>query len=327
MMAHLTQGQRYEIALLCKQGFNITKISEQIGKDKSVVSRELRRNSDARNGVYKAELAHKKAIKRQVEKPKHLYFTKDIRSYVEDLLAQDYSPEQIVGMATRKRVPCVSHECIYQWIWADKKAGGSLYKHLRSGGKKYRKRGACKDNRGQLLGRVSIDHRPAEVALKNRIGDLEMDLIIGQDHKGALLTINDRATGLLKMGKIESKEAVVVEAKVLELLQDWPAYLHTITTDNGKEFARHQALAEALQVSYFFAHPYHSWERGANENLNGLVRQYFPKQTSFENLDSQYVTQIQDKLNQRPRKRFGYLSPQEVFDNALKNQGTVAFVT
>lgn len=325
-MAHLTQEQRYEIAALRKQDFSITKISERIGKDKSVVSRELRRNCDGRNGLYKAALAHKKALKRLIEKPKYLHFTTSISCYVEGLLRQDYSPEQIVGTAKRHQIACVSHERIYQWIWADKKAGGSLYQHLRSKGKLYRKRGAAKDKRGQLVGRVSIEHRPSEVEQKNRIGDLEMDLIIGQDHKGALLTINDRATGLLRMAKIESKEAVVVEVKVIELLQDWPCYLHTITTDNGKEFARHQQIAEQLQIAYFFAHPYHSWERGANENLNGLVRQYFPKQTSFENLAPQYVTQIQEKLNQRPRKRLGYLSPQEVFEEALKKGGSVAFV-
>ncbi len=326
-MAHLTIGQRYEIATLRKQEFSQTKISEIIGRNKSVVSRELARNADARNGDYKPELAQKKTDKRHKVKPKKVYFTVEIKDFVVSYLMEDYSPEQIVGCAKRKKVKCVSIERIYQFIWQDKKAGGNLYTHLRTEGKAYRKRGQSKDKRGQIVGRVDIEQRPMVVEEKSRIGDLEMDLVIGKDHKGALLTINDRATGMLKMVKIDSKEACVIEEKAIEILQDWKLLLHTITTDNGKEFAHHQTIANQLEIAFFFAKPYHSWERGANENLNGLIRQYFPKKYDFDLIKPEDVINIQNKLNDRPRKRFGFQSPNEVFLQAIENNGKVAFIT
>jgi IS30 family transposase len=149
---------------------------------------------------------------------------------------------------------------------------------------------------------VDISKRPAIVDVKTRIGDLEMDLIIGKDHEGALLTINDRVTGVLKMAKIESKEAAVIEAKAVELLGDWKPFLQTITTDNGKEFSNHKAIAEKLEIAFFFARPYHSWERGANENLNGLVRQYFPKKSNLTIITEQQVNEVVDKLNNRRQR-------------------------
>jgi transposase, IS30 family len=302
-MAHLTIAQRYEIAALRKQDFSQTKISEIIGRNKSVVCRELARNADARNGFYKAELAQKKADKRQVEKPKKIYFTDEVKTFVMTWLEQDYSPEQIVGHAIRKTIKCVSVERIYQFIWQDKKDGGDHYTHLRSKGRKYRKRGQSKDKRGQIVGRVDIDQRPVIVEDKSRIGDLEMDLVIGKDHKGALLTINDRATGMLKMAKIDSKEAHLIEEKAIEILQEWKPFLQTITTDNGKEFANHKGIANTLEIAFFFAKPYHPWERGANENLNGLVRQYFPKKYDFNLIKTEDVITIQNKLNDRPQRR------------------------
>ena len=171
----------------------------------------------------------------------------------------------------------VSTERIYQFIGKDKRQGGKLYKHLRTKGKRYRKRGSLKDSRGLIMGKRGIEMRPAIVDKKERIGNLEIDLVMGKDHKGALLTINDRATGLLLMGKVESKEAHEIEAKTIELLMDWKPFIHTITSDNGKEFSSHMNIADALDIDYYFAKPYHSWQRGANENLNGLVRQYLPK--------------------------------------------------
>jgi transposase, IS30 family len=324
-MAHLTLTQRYEIDCLLRQNFSQTQIAEAIGKHKSVICREIRRNADQRNKTYKADLAQKKAEQRQEEKPKKIYFTAPVKAFVEDWLRQDYSPEQIVGTAARKGVACVSVERIYQFIWQDKKAGGAWYKHLRGGGKKYRKRGQSKDKRGQIVGRVGIEERPLIVEEKMRLGDLEMDLVIGKE--GALLTINDRASGMLKMAKIESKEAALVEAKACELLAEWKPFLQTITSDNGKEFALHQSLAQKLDIAYYFAHPYQSWERGANENLNGLIRQYFPKKSDFGELTEAEVKGVENILNQRPRKRFGYQSPNEVFSQALKNKGKVAFVT
>ena len=169
--------------------------------------------------------------------------------------------------------------------------------------------------------------RPEIVDKKERIGDLEIDLVIGKDHNGALLTINDRATGLLFMGKVDTKESIAIETKIVELLKDWKPLLHTITSDNGKEFSNHQQIAQKLEIDYFFAKPYHSWERGANENLNGLIRQYFPKKSNFENITQEQIERVINILNNRPRKRFGFKTPNEIFAQKLNENCDVAFIT
>lgn len=295
-------------------------IALAIGKDKSVISRELKRNSDGRTGEYKSDLAERKCRERHKRKRKSSKFTAPMQDRVETLLREDYSPEQVVGFLKQEGTACVSHERIYQHIWADKKRGGNLYKHLRTKGKRYRKRGAAKDKRGTICNKVSIEERPDIVEEKSRFGDLEIDTVIGKNHQGAIVTINDRATGMLKMKKIPKKEAALVKEAALELLQEWKPLIHTITSDNGKEFALHQDIAKELGIQFYFAHPYHSWERGANENLNGLIRQYIPKKTNFADISDQFIADIQDKLNNRPRKRLNFKSPNQTF---LK----VAFIT
>ena len=326
-MGHLTLEQRYKIEAYKSLGKGITEIADYLGRDKSVISREIRRNADGRSGLYKADLAQRKTDQRHRGKRKKLKLNPEVEARVLHYLEQDYSPEQIVGRAAIDGVPMVSHERIYQYIWKDKRGGGKLYKHLRTKGKKYRKRGLSKDDRGWITNRVDIDKRPRIVEDKKRVGDLEIDLVIGKDHKGALLTINDRATGLLFMGKVETKESIEIEAKTIELLQDWKPLLHTITSDNGKEFANHQQIAQELEIGYFFARPYHSWERGANENLNGLVRQYFPKKTNFESITKEQIERVVNILNNRPRKRFDFKTPNEVFAQKLNENIGVAFIT
>jgi transposase, IS30 family len=318
-MKHLTLGQRYEIGILKTKGYSQTEIGNAIGKSKSTICREFKRNSDLRNGAYKAELAHKKCNERHKIKPKNIRFTEPIKAHVNAWILLDYSPEQIVGRSKEKGLDCVSIETIYKHIWEDKKKEGTLASHLRKKGKKYAKRGALKGTRGQIPGRVDIDLRPEIVEAKERLGDVEIDLVIGKDHDGALLTVNDRASGKLKMAKIDSKEASVVQAKLIEILLEWKYFLQTITSDNGKEFANHKAIAEALSISYFFAKPYQSWQRGANENLNGLIRQYFPKKSDFKLITDEYVQEIENKLNNRPRKRYGFKTPNEVFSKKIKN--------
>jgi IS30 family transposase len=320
-MSHLTFEQRYTIEVMCKENYSQKKIAAAIGKDKSVISRELKRNCDKRNAVYNAKLAHKKCLARHKNKNKKIYFTEEIKALVKKQIEGDYSPEQVAGKSRKLGVACVSPERIYQYIWQDKKQKGNLYTHLRTQGKRYRSRGASKDKRGQIKGRIGIENRPKIVEDKTRLGDLEMDLIIGKDHQEALLTINDRAAGMLKMTKVSSKDALEIEKACVRLLEDWKGFLHTITSDNGKEFSNHQSIANQLEIEYYFARPYHSWERGANENLNGLVRQYFPKGTSFVSITEEDVKRVQDKLNDRPRKRFGYLSPNEVFNNMILYTG------
>ena len=288
-MAHITETQRYTISCMLKQGYRQNEIAFVIGKDKSVVCRELQRNSDSRSGLYKEELANKKYTKRQKEKHKHRRFTSEIQEEVVSLLRKDYSPEQVVGSLKKQDKKTVSIERIYQFIWEDKKQGGELHSHLRRQGRKYRKRGSSKDSRGVIVNRVSIEQRPKIVEQRTRFGDLEVDLIIGQNHNQAILTLNDRASGMLKMKKIPSKQASVVTSAITEILEDWKPYLYTITADNGKEFAGHEQVAEDLSIDYFFAHAYHSWERGSNENLNGLIRQYFAKGSDFTKLTDERV--------------------------------------
>lgn len=326
-MAHLTLEQRYKIEAYQHAGKSISETADYIGKHKSVISRELKRNSDQRNGLYKAKLADKKTSLRHEIKRKFCKFSADIEVDMLYSLSLDYSPEQVVGRAKLEGKKMISTETIYQYIWHEKRKGGTLYQCLRTKGKRYRKRGHLKDNRGLLAHRIDISMRPAIVDTKSRIGDLEIDLVIGKNHKGALLTINDRATGFLFMDKIENKEASSVKAKTIELLQDWMPLIKTITSDNGKEFAHHMEIANALKIDFYFAKPYHSWERGANENLNGLIRQYFPKKSDFDLITKSQTQQTIHILNNRPRKRFGYKTPEEVFAEKINNLAKVAFIT
>lgn len=301
-----------------KAGHWQKEIAVAIGKSESSVSRELRRNKDERNGAYRAELAARKSTARKKEKPKAVRFTAGMRAWVEELLARKYSPEQIVGVAKREGRDMVSHERIYQHVWQDKRRGGFLHTHLRTRGKRYRKRGAAKDSRGIIIGRVDIDQRPAVVQKRKRFGDLEMDTIIGKDHKGAIVTINDRASGMLLMRKVPRKGSALVARAVIEALRPWKPLLHTATSDNGKEFADHQLIARKLRLDFFFAKPYHSWERGSNENLNGLIRQYIPKQTDFDTLSDEFIQHVQHQINNRPRKRFNFDTPINEFNRLTR---------
>ena len=325
-MSHLTEHQRYTISTMLKSGYNQIEIAEVIERDKSVISREISRNKDKRSGEYRHDLANRKYRYRHKTKFKHKQFTIEVQNNVERLLRKDYSPEQVVGTLNKQGVKTVSIERIYQHIWQDKKQKGSLFEHLRNQGRKYRNRGSLKDNRGIITGKTMIDKRPNIVEERSRFGDLEVDLIIGKNHKQAIVTINDRASGMLKMKKVTSKKSIEVTNAINALLEDWIPYLHTITSDNGKEFAGHQKVAEITNIDYYFANPYHSWERGSNENLNGLIRQYIPKKSDFSLLSEDCIKQIEDKLNKRPRKRFNYENPIFVMNKLLFNQ-KVAFVT
>lgn len=326
IMRQITKEQRYTISVMLKQGVKPKDIAEFIGKDKSSIYREINRNKDNRNGAYKFELAEKKCRERHKIKPKRKRFTAEIKAKVVELITDDYSPEQVVGFCKSEGIACVSHETIYQYIWEDKRQKGNLHIHLRRQGRKYRKRGAVKDNRGIIKGRIDIDKRPSIVEKRIRFGDLEVDLIIGANHKSVIVTINDRASGVLKMKKVNSKNAKLVAQAIKELLEEWRPYLFTVTSDNGKEFAEHEDIAEYLNIDFYFAKPYHSWQRGSNENLNGLIRQYIKKKTDFRTLSDKYIKSIETKLNNRPRKRFNFKTPIFVMEKLLFNQ-TVAFMS
>lgn len=302
---------------MLNEGISQCVIARSLNKNPSVISREIHRNCDNRNGKYTADLAQRKCQIRHEQKPKHRRLNDEMKQYIIAHLEDKLSPEQIKGISILNGHDCVSHEWIYQMIWADKRRNGKLHKHLRSKGKPYSKRGSLKDRRGQILNRKDISERPAIVELRNRIGDLEIDTIIGKNHKKAIVTINDRKTGILRMGKVEVRNGACVAAKTIELLMPMKALLHTITSDNGPEFRDHQIIANELEIDFFFAKPYHSWERGSNENLNRLIRQYIPKGTDFDTVSNEFIKFVEDKLNNRPRKRFGFRSPNAVFNQAL----------
>jgi len=250
----------------------------------------------------------------------------EVKQYVDEFPEKDFSPEQIAGRAKLEGRECVSTERIYQYVWKDKKEGGDLHTHLRHKGRRYRKRGNAKDSRGIIKDRVDISQRPKIVDRKERLGDLEIDTMIGQNHKGALLTINDRVSNKVMIEKLNGKDAKELAGKVIERLSAYQEKVHTITSDNGKEFAEHKMISSELKVDFFFAKPYHSWERGANENINGLIRQYFPKKTSFENTSDGDVKRVEEILNNRPRKKLNFLTPNEFLLRNLHNT-KVAFIT
>lgn len=306
----LTQEQRYQLYALRKATFTFTQIAAEIGVHKSTVSREVRRNRGERG--YRPRQAQALTTERKFA-ASTTRIAATTWSLVESRLRDEqWSPEQISGWLRRLRQPSVSHERIYQHIYADKRAGGTLYTHLRCQ-KQRRKRYGAYDRRGRLPNCRSIETRPPIVDAKRRIGDWEADTIIGKNHQGAMVTLTERKSKLLLMQRVADKTAAGVEHAVTTLLGKVAAKVHTITSDNGREFAHHQAIATTLAADFYFAHPYSSWERGLNENTNGLIRQYFPKHCDFTKITDEEVKQVQQRLNSRPRKTLGYQTPHQVF--------------
>jgi transposase, IS30 family len=292
----LAREQRYQINVLKKAGHNQTFIAAMIGCHKSTISRELRRNRSQKG--YRHYRAEELAYDRQCDAYRSRIGWQTWQQ-VERLLRQDWSPEQITGHLKRANQPSVSHEWIYLYVYAEKRRGGTLHRHLRSQ-KKQRKRYSGYIRRGQIPNRTSIDKRPKIVASKGRFGDWEVDTIV-------------RKSKLTRLRKLDTKGAAEMKDNTIELLAPLAAKVHTITVDNGKEFCEHELIAAGLQARIYFAHPYSSWERGLNENTNGLVRQYFPKKYEFSRISDKDLQQVEDKLNNRPRKTLGYRTPNEVF--------------
>ena len=315
----LTLEKRYHISALIKAGLNQKEIAIEIGVHPSTISRELRRNNDKVRG-YSAEIAQIISSKKHKEKSKRFSLTKPIEKYIRAKLKQDWSPEQIAGRMKLDTGVSVVHETIYRYIYTNKKNGGKLYTYLRHRNKKYHHRSNDYRSRGTIIDRVMIDKRPNIVEKKNRIGDLEIDTVIGKDHKGALVTVVDRKSKFVLIKNVPSKEAQVVTDALIEMIQPIKAITHTITSDNGKEFAYHKQVSAALDTDFYFANPYHSWERGLNEHTNGLIRQYLPKKSEFLNISKEEVIMIQNRLNHRPRKVLNYKTPYEVFFSEMSKK-------
>jgi IS30 family transposase len=305
----LTQEQRYQIYACMKANWSQLEIAHEIGVHPSTVSREVKRNRGCRG--YRPKQAQQRTEERKL---KHVTSRIPPQTWalIESQLRQDWSPEQAAGWLKGERHVQISHERIYQYIYADKRVGGTLHQHLRCR-KQRRKRYGSYQRRGQIKGRRSIEARPAIVESRRRLGDWEVDTIIGAHHKEAIVSVVERKSKLTFLKKVRRKSAEAVEQALAELLQPVREKCYTITSDNGKEFANHQAIAACLQADFYFAHPYASWERGLNENTNGLVRQYFPKKSDFSKIKDLDVQHVMDRLNNRPRKRLGYKTPNQVF--------------
>lgn len=305
----LTREQRYQIYACMKADWSQQSIAAEIGVHPSTVSRELARGRGRRG--YRPRQADQLASARK-QKRYRRRITAATWGLIESLVRQDWSPEQVSGwLATEKGVR-VSHERIYQYIYADKARGGTLHQHLRCR-KKRRKRYGSYDRRGRLPDCRSIEERPQIVEQRKRVGDWEADTIIGQNHRQAILSLVERKSKLCLLKKVERNTAELVEQAICELLSPFDAQVKTITSDNGREFANHQSVEQKLKASFYFAHPFAAWERGTNENTNGLVRQYFPKGSDFSQITEQDLQLAQARLNNRPRKRLNYRTPQQVF--------------
>lgn len=323
-----SESLRYTEPFMINRTTTIKARAIRNGRESNVTEETLTYNLATMHSItrYSMELAQRKADRRKQQKHRKEVLTPAMRKRIIKLLKKGFSPEQIVGRSRLEGIAMVSHETIYRWIWEDKRRGGKLHKYLRRQGRRYAKRGSKNAGRGFIPGRVDIDERPEIVELKERFGDLEIDTIIGKNHKGAILTINDRATSRVWIRKLSGKEAIPVAKIAVWALRKVKNLIHTITADNGKEFAKHEEIAQKLEIKFYFCKPYHSWERGANENTNGLIRQYIPKGKDFSEVTNKQIKWIENKLNNRPRKRLGYLTPNKKFKQII-NQNSVAFAS
>lgn len=306
----LTQEQRYHIWALKKAGFNQTQMAQEIGVHKSTISRELRRNRGRRG--YRPKQAHSLALGRRQDRARTTRIAPETWKMIEGFLCQEWSPEQVSGWLRREDQPGVSHERIYQYVYDDKRVGGTLHQHLRCQ-KQRRKRYGSHDRRGQLANRRSITERPAIVESRSRFGDWEVDTMVGRGHQQAIVSLTERKSKLTLLAKVERATAEAVGAAITRLLRPLAQQVHTITSDNGREFARHQQIAAALQADFYFAHPYAAWERGLNENTNGLVRQYFARGSDFIRITAEQIQLVMQRLNHRPRKTLDFQTPHQVF--------------
>jgi len=309
---HLIRDQRSQIYALKSNGLEQQDIAAHLGVHPSTISRELNRNRGER--AYRFHQADTFATERRAaasSEPKRMI--PGVVKIIEEKIQEKWSPEQISGRLKLEEGICISHESIYQHVWADKQQGGKLYTHLRHSGKKYNKRSSDKAGRGCIPNRIDIKERPAVVEEKSRLGDWEGDLIIGAKHQGAILSIVDRKSKFTLLGKLKNKAAdgVVKATKdCFDRLSD--PIVHTIAYDNGKEFSSHELISELLDAQCYFATPYHSWERGLNEHTNGLVRQYLPKSTDLSAVTAKEIQKIENALNDRPRKILSYWTPKEM---------------
>lgn len=313
----LNSEQRYTIEKLLHSGVSKTQIASIIGVHRSTIGRELKRNTPVEGCIYYSSAASYMSESRRKKANQRPYkLTEQMKEDIEACLKKGWSPEQIVGRYALKGKEMVSHETIYNYIYEHPEK--ALHKYLRRGKRKRQKRGQKYKKRGVLLNRVSIEERPTVVEEQSRYGDWEGDTIVGKGHKSYVITLTERKSNFNLISSIPSKNSKFCAEKMIELLEPFKPIVHSLTLDNGKEFAQHERITAAIAQVYF-AHPYSSFERGCNENQNGLIRQYLKKGSCFLDVSAEEILEIQRKLNERPSKKLNFRTPQEVMDKLLNS--------
>ena len=307
---HLSQVERYQIYALMKAGHDQTQIAKLLDRHKSTISREISRNRGLKG--YRPKQACAIASKRSEKCRNAATVPPWVAEQAACLLKLQWSPEQIAG-----KLP-VSHETLYRHVYSDKARGGTLWKNLRCQKQKRKRYAGGRDRRGQIPHRRPLSDRPVHIELRKQVGHWECDTVIGANHKGAIVTMVERKSGFSVIVKVSQKTSELVSRAIIEGLRPYMVRVITLTYDNGKEFAGHIQIDQALNSTSYFARPFASWERGSNENFNGLLRQYVPKKRSLNTVTDDEITMIQNRLNNRPRKRLGFKTPAEVFNQSLK---------
>jgi IS30 family transposase len=307
----ITSEERYRIAALRQVGYWPAAIARQLGRHRSTISRELRRNRSPWDGSYRPSKAQEQANGRRSRSRRNQRFQDSDWKLVELLLREDWSPEQVSGSLRKAGDLSISHETIYRYVWAERAQGGELYKRLRCAGKKRRKRYGRYDSRGRLAGKRHIAERPTAVERRDQVGHWEIDTVMGVGNTHCVVTLVERATGYLLIGKLAARTMGELARRTIQLVRKHPGCFRTITADNGTEFHSYQKIEKATGVKFYFATPHHAWERATNENTNGLIRQYLPKRKSMAHVTQWDCNRIARKLNTRPRKRYNYETPEE----------------
>jgi IS30 family transposase len=308
----ITAAERYTLGLLRQQGYRPAAIARVLGRHRSTIGRELQRNRTAHDGAYRPQVADWYARGRRSRSRRHRRFGRAAWRLVTRRLERLWSPEQIAGRLGREGRLRISHETIYRYIWADKRAGGTLYTYLRGAQKRRRKRYGAYDSRGRLAGKRPISTRPQAAEARTRVGHWEADTVLGAGQAGpCVFTMVERKTGFVAIGQLPIRRSTAVNARAAQLNRAQPRPVYTITADNGTEFHEYATLERATGTRFYFATPHHSWERGTNENTNGLLRQYLPKGESMARLTQQDGNRLARHLNRRPRKRLSYRTPEE----------------
>jgi len=312
----ITSEERYRISALRREGSRLAAIARKLGRHRSTISRELQRNRSPWDGSYRPSKAQEQANGRRSRARRNRRFEARDWKLVETLLRKDWSPEQVEGSLQKSGDLSISHETIYRYVWADRAQGGDVYRHLRCATKQRRKRYGRYDSRGRLAGKRHVSERPAAALHRQAVGHWEIDTVMGTGNDHCIVTLVERATGYLLIGKLAARTMDEAARRTIELVRKHPAKFRTITADNGTEFHSYKDVETATGVKFYFATPHHSWERGTNENTNGLIRQYLPKRTSMGRVTQHDCNAIAQKLNDRPRKRYNYQTPEDRFHAA-----------